>query len=67
MGICCVTQGAQTGLCDNLEGWDGRQVQEGGAYLYLWLVYADEWQEPTQYWKALILQLNIKINKQINK
>ena len=29
-----MTQGAQTGLCDNLEGWDGegdgREAQEGG-------------------------------------
>ena len=23
MGICYMTQGTQTGLCDNLEGWDG--------------------------------------------
>ena len=23
VGICCMTQGAQTGLCDSLEGWDG--------------------------------------------
>ena len=33
MGICCMTQGTQTGLCINLEGWDGegdgREVQEG--------------------------------------
>ena len=35
MRICYKTQGTQTGLCDNLEGWDGegdgREVQEGGA------------------------------------
>ena len=34
MGICCMTQGTQTGLCDNLAGWDGegnaREVWEGG-------------------------------------
>ena len=34
VGICCVTQGAQSSVCDNLEGWDGvgagREVQEGG-------------------------------------
>ena len=34
MGICCMTQGTQTGLCNNLEGWDrvggGREAQEGG-------------------------------------
>ena len=33
MGICCVAQETQTGLCVNLEGWDGegdgREVQKG--------------------------------------
>ena len=32
--ICRMTQGTQTGLCDNLERWGGlgdeRKVQEGG-------------------------------------
>ena len=34
MGICCVSQGTQTGALYNLEEWDGagdgREVQEGG-------------------------------------
>ena len=30
MRICCVAQGTQTGVCINLEGWDGREVQKGG-------------------------------------
>ena len=34
MGICCMTKRTQTGLCDNLEGWngegDGREVWERG-------------------------------------
>ena len=34
MGICCMAQETQTGLCINLEGWDGvgdeREVQKGG-------------------------------------
>ena len=34
MGICYMAQETQTGLCINLEGWDGegggREVQEGG-------------------------------------
>ena len=33
MGIFCMTQETQTGLCINLEGWDGegngRKVQKG--------------------------------------
>ena len=32
MGICCMSQGTQKGLCINLEGWDGdgdgRELQE---------------------------------------
>ena len=30
-------------------------------YVYLWLTHVDIWQKPTQYCKAIILQL--KINK----
>ena len=30
MEICCVTQELNLGLCNNLEGSDGREVQEGG-------------------------------------
>ena len=33
------------GLCINLEGWDGegdgREVQMGGIYVYLWLNHAE--------------------------
>ena len=33
MGICCLAQETQTGLCINLEGWDGegdgREFQKG--------------------------------------
>ena len=48
-------------LCGNREGWDGmgggREVQEGGAYAYLWLIHGDVRQRPTQSYKAIILQL----------
>ena len=33
------------GLCINLEGWDvegeGREVQKGGIYVYLWLIHVE--------------------------
>ena len=29
------------GLCVNLEGWDGREVQKGGIYVYLWLIHVE--------------------------
>ena len=38
----------------------GREVQEGGD-IYLWMIHVDVWWKPTQYCKAIILQL--KINK----
>ena len=53
--------------CDNLEAWggeeDGREVQEGGDILYLWLIHIDAWQKPTQYCKAIILQLKLNTFK----
>lgn len=33
--------------------------QREGAYTYLWLIHVDVWQKPTQYCKAIILQLKI--------
>ena len=53
--------------CDNLEASggeeDGREVQEGGDILYLWLIHTDAWQKPTQYCKAIILQLKLNTFK----
>ena len=55
------------GLCDYLGGWDavrdGRDVQERRAYVYLWLIHVDVWQKPTQYCKAIVLQLKINYKK----
>ena len=39
----------------------GRRFKREGTYVCLWLSHADVWQKPTQYCKAIILQL--KINK----
>jgi len=50
-------------LCDDLEGWagggDGKEVQEGGIYVYLWLIHTVIQQEPAKHCKADILQLKI--------
>ena len=46
--------------CYNLEGWDGERFKSEGTYVYLWLIYVDVWQKPTQFCKALILQLKDK-------
>ena len=43
-------------------GWEvGGSFKREGTYVYLWLLHIDTWQKPTQYYKAIILQL--KINK----
>jgi len=39
----------------------GQRFKREGTYVYPWLIHVDEWQKPTQYCKAIILQL--KINK----
>ena len=48
-------------LCDILGGWDGEEgrFKKKGTYVYLWLIHVDVWQKPTQYYKAIILQLKI--------
>jgi len=55
------TGGSNPGLCDNLEGWDG--VGWGGrfkrerTYVYLCLIHVSICQKPTQYYKAIVLQV----------
>ena len=48
-------------LWDNPEGWGGegggRGFQDGGTHLPPWLIHVDVWQKPSQYCKAIILQL----------
>ena len=39
----------------------GGRFKREKTYVYLWLNHVDVWQKPTQYCKAIILQL--KINK----
>ena len=53
------------GFWDNSAGWGGegrgRGFRIGGTHVYQWLIHADVWQKPSQYYKATFLQL-----KQIN-
>ena len=43
-------------------GWKvGGSFRRDRTYVYLWLIHVDIWWKPTQYCKAIILQL--KINK----
>ena len=41
----------------------GREVQERGTYVYLWLIHVNIWQKPAQYCTTIILQL--KINEKV--
>ena len=53
-------QKLKQGLCINLEGWggegDGREVQEEGTYIYLWLIHVEVWQKTEEFCKTIILQ-----------
>ena len=43
----------------------GREVQEGGACIHLWLIHVDVWQKSKQYGKAIILQLKTNFKKKV--
>ena len=43
-------------------GWEvGGRFNREGTCVYLWLIHVGVWQTPTQYCKAIILQLKIFI------
>ena len=47
---------------ENPEGQGGeggrREVQDGGDTVYLWLIYTDVWQKPSQYWNYPPIKMN---------
>ena len=44
--------------------WEvGGRFKREGTYVYLWLIHVGVWQKPTQYFKAIILQLKINLKK----
>ena len=52
-------------LGDNLEAGmvGGGRFKKEGTYVYLWMIHAVVWQEPTQHYKTIIIQLNIILKK----
>ena len=41
--------------------WEvGGRFKREGTYVYIWLIHVGMWQKPTQYCKAIILQLKMK-------
>ena len=46
-------------------GWEvGRRLDREGTSIYLWLIHVYVWQNPTQYRKAIILQLKINLKRE---
>jgi len=45
-------------------GWEvGGRFKREETLVYLWLIHGDVWQKPTQYCKAISLQLTINTLK----
>ena len=44
----------------------GRRFKREGTYVYLWLIHVDVGQKPTQFYKAIILQLKTKFKIFLN-
>ena len=40
----------------------GGELRRDGTYAYAWHIHVDLWQKPTQYYKAIILQLKKIVN-----
>jgi len=43
----------------------GRRFKMEGAYVYLWLIHVDIWRNPSQYCEVIVLQLKIKLKKEL--
>ena len=41
----------------------GGRFKREGTYVYVWLIHVEVWQKPAQYYKTIILQLEIKKKK----
>ena len=50
----------KSGLCDNLQGWDGVRGGSEATYAYLWLIHVDVWHKPTQYCNQSLIKINKK-------
>ena len=64
MRSCCITLGAQPGSLRWSRGWEsGGRLKKEVIHVYLWLICIAEWQKPSQYCKAVSLQLKNKLKK----
>ena len=56
-------------FCDNLEWWDwvgGEEKAQEKGDMYTYDIQQRVWQNPTQYCKAIILQLKVNLKKLYN-
>ena len=61
--LCDAESSAWCSVVTSGVGWGvGGRFKKQGTYVYLWLIHADVWQRPTQYYKAIALQLKINNN-----
>ena len=47
-------------LDDEMERDMGGRFKRERTYVYLWLIHADVWQKPSQYFVVIFFQLKIK-------
>ena len=52
---------------DGMERDMGGRFKRERTYVYLWLIYADVWQKPSQYCVVIFFKLNIKVFEKIWK
>ena len=69
MGICCMSQGTQTGALYQPRGveWGGRWEGEGSRarehmHIHAWLIHVEVRQKTTKFSRAIILQLKNEQN-----
>ena len=67
MGTCCEKKGAQPGTLRQVLMGGGERFQREGIHVYLWLIHVVVRQKPTQYCKAIILQLKRNFLKKLKK
>ena len=71
-GVLCVLTGSGTTPCPRRREMEpnkgarevGGRFKREGTYVYLWLVHVNVWQKPTQFFKAIILQLKKNFNNE---
>ena len=66
--ICKIDSQQEFAVCLRKLKQEGRvmggRFKREGIYVYLWLIHVKIWQKTTKFYKAIILQIKHKLNKQ---